>query len=333
MEYTLFDFDSLDLLEVDAISMDNSGRSLGWSTDRGLTRSTSERLQCLQVKTMPVDISQRSPHLSHENFEPADMVRSTTNAIEHHTPRVEKTRPGEEANLDETPNAEPKFAEAMEVKKEDMMLVKALMEGAKSAIPRKLTVSVVRLNGEAILHRVEVGADEQVGVLMPMVADALGSNEQVWQMVANTGELLMQAYIEKSGVGSGDTITALTKPRLKVVPGEITNVHAGAELTADGRVRVWGHPRYGGDCSKVQGQLARDVQSIYATEQAFAALKQDGGVVTWGRPDWGGDCSIVQDQLNRDVVSIYASSCAFVATKADGSMICTSGYSMCDDAM
>merc|ERR1712193_346800 len=38
----------------------------------------------------------------------------------------------------------------------------------------------------------------------------------------------------------------------------------------------------GGDCSKVQEQVAVDVQSIYSTTSAFAALKADGSVVTWG---------------------------------------------------
>ena len=53
-------------------------------------------------------------------------------------------------------------------------------------------------------------------------------------------------------------------------------------MKADGSVVAWGHKDYGGDCSKVQAQLARDVQSLYSTKYAFAALKVDGSVVAWG---------------------------------------------------
>ena len=50
-----------------------------------------------------------------------------------------------------------------------------------------------------------------VTVLMKMVADSLGSSEQVWRMVANGTILLADTSIEKSLV-DGDIVTVLTKP-------------------------------------------------------------------------------------------------------------------------
>lgn len=44
---------------------------------------------------------------------------------------------------------------------------------------------------------------------------------------------------------------------------------------------VTGFVLLGGDSSEVQDQL-RNVQSIYATNKAFAAILADGTVVTWG---------------------------------------------------
>ena len=58
--------------------------------------------------------------------------------------------------------------------------------------------------------------------------------------------------------------------------------YAFAALKADGSVVAWGSSTNGGDCSKVQGQVVADVQSIYNAECAFAALKADGSVVAWG---------------------------------------------------
>ena len=56
------------------------------------------------------------------------------------------------------------------------------------------------------------------------------------------------------------------------------NSAAFAALKADGSVFAWGSPESGGDCSKVQAQLALGVRCIHATQRAFAALKADGSV-------------------------------------------------------
>ena len=38
---------------------------------------------------------------------------------------------------------------------------------------------------------------------------------------------------------------------------------------------AWGEQDCGGDCRHIQKQLASDVESIYATNEAFAALKAE----------------------------------------------------------
>ena len=57
-----------------------------------------------------------------------------------------------------------------------------------------------------------------------------------------------------------------------------SNEEAITALKADGTVVTWGDTYSGGDCSTVQKQLASGVQSIYATERAFAVLKIDGSM-------------------------------------------------------
>ena len=49
---------------------------------------------------------------------------------------------------------------------------------------------------------------------------------------------------------------------------------------------MWLHAK-GGDCSKVQGQLAGGVQALFPAQDAFAALKADGSVVAWSFSFWG----------------------------------------------
>ena len=56
---------------------------------------------------------------------------------------------------------------------------------------------------------------------------------------------------------------------------------AYAALETDGNVVAQGHMNVGRDCSKVQDQLAADVQSIYSIDAASAVLKADGAMVPW----------------------------------------------------
>ena len=64
----------------------------------------------------------------------------------------------------------------------------------------------------------------------------------------------------------------------------------------------------------------QQIQSIYATREAFAALKQDGSVVTWGMVARGGYSSSVRNHLQQ-VKSIYATRHAFAALKQDGTVV------------
>eukprot|EP00439_Symbiodinium_sp_Y106_P060068 s422_g8.t2 len=64
----------------------------------------------------------------------------------------------------------------------------------------------------------------------------------------------------------------------------------------------------------------KDVQTIQATERAFAALLPDGHVVTWGDAVSGGDSGPVQDLL-KDVKQIQATKTAFAAILGDGSVV------------
>ena len=71
--------------------------------------------------------------------------------------------------------------------------------------------------------------------------------------------------------------------------------------------------------STPQKQLV-DVETIYATERAFAAVKKDRTVVCWGNERDGGDCSAVQQQLV-DVETIHATCAAFAAVLRNGSVV------------
>ena len=96
-----------------------------------------------------------------------------------------------------------------------------------------------------------------------------------------------------AGLKSGDTLT------LQVRQTRLASHKLGmafAALKGDGSVVTWGDPKFGGDSSRVQGQL-KSVQHIQATLGAFAAVLDDGSVVTWGHPEQSGDSSRVQEQL------------------------------------
>ena len=73
--------------------------------------------------------------------------------------------------------------------------------------------------------------------------------------------------------------------------------YAFATILADGSVVTWGDSLYGGDSSKVQGQL-RNVQQICRTEFAFAGILADGNVVTWGHLLYAGDSSTAQHEFS-----------------------------------
>ena len=121
--------------------------------------------------------------------------------------------------------------------------------------------------------------------------------------------------LQAAGLEDGDHLTAIAvEARLAATDGAFALFRCGGD-----RVVTWGHPDFGGDSSRAQGQL-KGVQQVKATDRAFAAILSDGSVVTWGDPDCGGDISEVQDQL-KSVQQIQATDSAFAAILADGSVV------------
>lgn len=84
---------------------------------------------------------------------------------------------------------------------------------------------------------------------------------------------------------------------------------------------TWGNHMllYGGRPCEVPDEV-QNVNSLFASQDAFAALLNDGYVVTWGSPTDGGDSSGVQSQL-KNVKNICGAGHAFAATLADGSVV------------
>lgn len=215
----------------------------------------------------------------------------------------------------------------------------ASTEEPKKQEPQKkpetnFTVTVVKLSGEAILHGVEVCANEQVRVLMFRVADVLDGSHRV-QLFADDQELSADTYMEDSGLKDGSTVTALTKPVRMLKNHPYSGV--SAELKADGSVVVLGKEQFQDqETADVQAQLTADVQDIVASDHAFAALKAGGSVVAWGNSAYGGDCSKahtlegVPAELV-DVKSIYSDSFCFAAKKADGSIVLWGNTAYYDD--
>ena len=64
-----------------------------------------------------------------------------------------------------------------------------------------------------------------------------------------------------------------------------------------------------------------NVETIYATERAFAAVKKDSSVVCCGVREEGGDCSTVQQELV-DVETIHATCAAFAAVLRNDNIVC-----------
>ena len=121
--------------------------------------------------------------------------------------------------------------------------------------------------------------------------------------------------LQAAGLEDGDHLTAIAvEARLAATDRAFALFCCGGD-----RVVTWGHPDFGGDSSRVQGQL-KGVQQVQASCGAFAAVLTDGSVVTWGSPHFGGDSSQVQDRL-KGVQQIQATKGAIAAILADGSVV------------
>jgi alpha-tubulin suppressor-like RCC1 family protein len=60
-----------------------------------------------------------------------------------------------------------------------------------------------------------------------------------------------------------------------------SNEHAFAALKADGSIKAWGNPKFGGR----KAPTDKGYIKIYSTDKAFAALKDDGSITSWGNLD------------------------------------------------
>ena len=101
----------------------------------------------------------------------------------------------------------------------------------------------------------------------------ISSNDKAFAAVKSDGSIVAWGEAEAQTKLDGVAKTIIENGR-----GSAT-----AALKTDGSVVTWGNISEGGDSRKVQAQLARDVQHIYASEKAFAALKTDR-VIVWGGP-------------------------------------------------
>eukprot|EP00931_Biecheleriopsis_adriatica_P004184 TRINITY_DN105896_c0_g1_i1.p1 TRINITY_DN105896_c0_g1~~TRINITY_DN105896_c0_g1_i1.p1 ORF type:complete len:358 (-),score=70.61 TRINITY_DN105896_c0_g1_i1:8-1081(-) len=187
---------------------------------------------------------------------------------------------------------------------------------------QRMKVTVVDMGATKILDEVELNANDLVSTLIEMVEAARPGLRA--HVCVNNVKVSKDLSIEESGFVDGITVTVMLTP--KPLPANLTNRQGTAKLKADGSVVVCG----GTGSRKVQAQLTKDVQHIYATDLAFAALKVDGTVVAWGwgsgkyQANFGGDCSLVRSQLV-DVQHVYATTFAFAALKADGRVVSWGG--------
>lgn len=155
-------------------------------------------------------------------------------------------------------------------------------------------VTVINLNAETILDKLELQGTDKLSVLIDEVKQAsVDAHESIVELIVDGIQLRKDSSIEESGLKDGSTVTAILK---KAVPTVLRNEHGDtAELKADGTVECTGPPggtiHAGGICA-IQDQLV-DVRRMYLAEYytvffgarcfLFAALKSDGSLVVWGR--------------------------------------------------
>jgi alpha-tubulin suppressor-like RCC1 family protein len=86
-------------------------------------------------------------------------------------------------------------------------------------------------------------------------------------------------------------------------------------LPADGSIKAWGDPSYGGEGAPKD----RGYTKISSTYGTFAALKVNGSITAWG---WHGVDGSKDAPLPRDsgYIDIYSNQFSFAAVKADGSI-------------
>jgi hypothetical protein len=132
-------------------------------------------------------------------------------------------------------------------------------------------VTVVRLNGEEILHAVKLRSDVLVNVLMAQVIHALlelGSSGQV-ELLANGRKLLTTASMQESGLVDGSVVTAHLKPRPVFKPSFVEELRMdigefGQHVGTAGVKFLWGGmPASVDEAREILNVLHGDVDSSF----------------------------------------------------------------------
>ena len=134
-----------------------------------------------------------------------------------------------------------------------------------------------------------------------------------FKLTAKGRQLDSTATLSEAGLRDGDAVTAVVQLGHLAATENAFAWHGHEVVT-------WGHPDFGGDSSQVQDQL-RNVQSIQATQCAFAAILESGSVLILGsstlwRRQRSGSGSV------RNVQSIQATGRAFAAILESGAEEC-----------
>eukprot|EP00435_Cladocopium_sp_Y103_P046487 s565_g13.t1 len=166
--------------------------------------------------------------------------------------------------------------------------------------------------------------------------------------------------IDRTGLQSGDTVTAVALPPAKLAAtygafafwssGTSTNLTAWgdrecggslrrvknslvdvqevqssssafAAILANGKVVAWGDVEGGGEMTQGVKRKLQNVRHLQSTHSAFAAILEDGSVVTWGDKRAGGNSSSVKKRLKKLGYPTLATEWAFAAIISDGSVV------------
>ena len=187
----------------------------------------------------------------------------------------------------------------------------------RKAVSGEVADSSIELQVFLPSGRCETVAISQSGTVADLKIAAQQSFGQRFLRLATADGCLLDPTesLRLSGLQNGVSLAAVAQQ-----PKIAATRHAFALWCVGGdRIVTWGHPRHGGDSSRVQHQLT-NVQQICGTGHAFAAILADGTVVTWGDSDCGGDSTRVQHQLT-NVQQICGTDSAFAAILADGTIV------------
>ena len=141
-----------------------------------------------------------------------------------------------------------------------------------------LQVEVVRPNGE--IRQVSVAKSMRVHALMQAIAKEIGKSFVLLTTVQHE-VMRPQHSLEKAGLKNGDSILAVSyRPQMAA-----SSMAFAVWNIADSRIMIWGHSWRS---AVMEANRYWNVQSIQATQKAFATILHNGRVSAWGEPDYGG---------------------------------------------